>query len=199
MLQRGRHIARGCERPHETQRRGSRQRFRGNETAPPLDGSSCVSAYVGRRREGAECGRICSTKPLALAIDPVVQLWSVVDENAFEKGTAVRGDDVSRMAAGGGTLHLPEVDVDDGRIQPKVLLSNDKGLFADRAAQGVERLGERVTCALLIALRPEEPKEPVTANALPAPGGNDGKQRKPAPLQRGTGEWAVSALERKSA
>ena len=95
-------------------------------------------------------------------------------------------------------LELGDVAGQEIGIELEGVGSLEHVVAAERAADGVERLVERVARGFGVAVGPEQREQLVAAGAAAARGGDDGEQREAAPLRGGAGVELAVLLEDQS-
>jgi len=196
VLEGGRDVARGGQRAHRAERNLRRERISDRKAPPPRYGIIVSALSVGGGCERNERVHVCAPKPVSLDFDPAIELRRAFDEDTVEKGTGVRLNCVPDPAGCQCAIEVPEVDADDGGVQSQLVLANDQRVLPQRAAKGIDGLGECVARPLLVALGPEKTEEPVAADAPGIARGDNGEEAEASALYRRAREWMARPLDR---
>jgi hypothetical protein len=155
-LERAHAVARRYERLDQADRRGRAHRLRGGEPAPPAGRSPVVPAGRGpggklleRRGELAGVAR-------ALGVLPGVELRRLIEAEALEKRAAVEPHRALVGALVDGIDELADIAGETLRVELEGGAAEEDVIAAERAADGVQRLIERVPGGLGLAVGPQK-------------------------------------------
>ena len=152
------------------------------------------AAHVRRHREltpRRRCGsqpieRVSSlaTQPGSLARRPLLELGRRGYEEAVEKRALISPDGCDIVSARERLEELSDVRRDATRVESDIAPGNKQAVVAQRPARVVQRLGQRVSRAFTLGLRPQKSQKFVATRTTFAVGGQCREQREQATLSR---------------
>ena len=164
------------QRPEVTQREPATQGVALGQLAPPRDGRIMAACPGGIGRERVQRGERQPRQPMALLLDPPVELGIVLEIEAVEERPARQRDRPFPVTR----VHGSEKSGDIGR-EDRLVQDHPGPRGADRVAtesdpDRVQRLTEGVPSAVVGRVRPEEGQEPFSRHASIPGRRNHGEQ-----------------------
>jgi hypothetical protein len=183
------------ERPHQQERAVGVERVERGEPLRPPNGFRVVAARgrVGRQRLDRRERLLGSAHPLPLG--PPLELGGVGHVDTVEERAPIERGRTLVVAGRDGLVELRDVAPDHVRIQPELRGRRRDRVRGQALPKDVEQLRERVARALRGAVRPEQHRNPVTAQPRRAGGRENREQCQPPALRGGAGEWSAVLLE----
>jgi hypothetical protein len=131
----------------------------------------------------------------ALAIYPALELGRVLQEETVEKITSVQFDRAGTLTVSERVLEFSEVRPNDARIQPQLVPGGEDSVIAQRSAQRVHGLFEKISRVWRIALGPQICDELVATHTV-SMRSKKRHETEPVSLNSRTGDRSALALER---
>jgi hypothetical protein len=153
-------------------------------TTPPPNLGRVVGVLPGPFGKRRECSGIVLPQTLPLFFDPSLEVDGVWNLKAIEKGPRIFSDRAVDVATGDRVVEPGNVRSDDRRIQTECCGAFHEFLFANRAAQSIQRLRQHASGGFLGAVRPQAANELLAADAEVTSDGQLNEHRERPSLNR---------------
>jgi hypothetical protein len=198
-LERAHPVARGHQRLDQPDGGGGAHRLRRREPAPPARrGGVVLPGRRGRRQRLERSGELAAA-PHPLRLLPGVELGRLLQPKPFQERSPMEPHRPFVRPLLHGFGELARVAGDPFGIELEGGGAEEHVVGAERAANGVKRLVERVPGRLGLTVGPEQRQEALARHPARAGGGDDGQQREPAALGSRTGVQLAILVEDQTA
>ena len=157
-----------------------------------------VAGLAGLGGERLERRVISIGQLMANGIGPALELARLRHVEPVEKGSGVASYGPWQITRVQGSLEFHEIAIDAIEVEAEIVRDGDDDVVAERGSENVGRVGEEVTGALGVGLRPQH-RNQLVATYRASPRGSECDENGQPPALRGAGRYlALRIAERRA-
>ncbi len=195
VLERAGRIATRLEYLHQPERDARIIGVVSGSRLPPLHRPSGISLSLRQLGKQLQRSRVFPGQSRALPLHPPLELRRGSEEKAIQEAASVELDRSRQVTHRDRPLKTHHVARDHVRVEAQVVARGQDHVLAERFAQHIHSLAEKIARVLGIALRPEVGGELVARNGSRMGGREHGEQRKAMAMDGRPGQRATIGLE----